>query len=128
MRGLGGGALSLLFLGLVTGTPAAASESCQRWGPQISEHLDWVCAGNEVAAAVRLPQRPPLADACRVLAEHVSDLLNQHRRVDEMSDAEFDAALVMLRAGQSACSVERFADGLEILGMVPVRRVTSLLR
>jgi hypothetical protein len=63
-----------------------------------------------------------------VLAEHVSDLLNQHRRVDDMNDAEFHAALVMLQVGQSACLAERFDDGLAILGKVPVRRITSLLR
>jgi hypothetical protein len=127
VRGLVGGALSLLLLGLVPAADAGESEACSRWGAQISEHLDWVCARDLSAAAVRL-QRPPLADACRVLAEHVSDLLNQHRRVDEMDDAEFDAALVMLQAGQSACLAERFEDALAILGTVPVRRVTSLLR
>jgi hypothetical protein len=62
------------------------------------------------------------------MEEHVADLLNQHRRTDDVDDSSFDAALRMFLAGQTACRAERYEDGLRIYEHIPLGRPTSLLR
>jgi hypothetical protein len=60
--------------------------------------------------------------------EHVSDLLNQHRRAAEMDDAEFHAALSKFYEAQTACEAGRYDEALSLYTLVPVRRPMTLLR
>jgi hypothetical protein len=122
--------LASAFLGLaalVAASEGGASTLCRTWSANVSEHLDWVCtphAGDRTVST----ERPSLAAACRVMEEHVADLLNQHRRTNDVDDTSFDAALRMFLAGQAACGAERYDDGLRIYGRIPLGRPTSLLR
>jgi hypothetical protein len=59
--------------------------------------------------------------------EHISDLLNRHRRSTEMNDTEFNAALLKFYEAQTACEAGRYDDALSLYTLVPVKRPRTLL-
>src|SRR5688500_17368259 len=97
---------AILALALAFAAPnfshAQQTSTCQRWGAQMSAHLDWVCA-HDAARSVSVGERPPAAAICLTMNEHISDLLNRHRRSTEMDDTEFNAALLKFYEAQTAC-------------------------
>jgi hypothetical protein len=68
-------------------------------------------------------ERPPLSDACSVWDQHVQDLIDQHRRSDELSEAQFFEAMQGFYAARTACTAGAFAEGLKIYSMINVGRV-----
>jgi len=56
----------------------------------------------------------------------VEDLLDQHRRLSEISDDEFAAALRLFYDARAACSLGRFDDGLSAYEAIPLGRPRTL--
>lgn len=116
-------------LGFLIPNPSQAQPAspCERWSPQISEHLDWVCAHSS-PRAVSVRERPPAKAICWTMNEHISDLLNRHRRATEMDDTEFNDALLKFYDAQTACEAGRYDEALSLYTLVPVGRPKMLLR
>lgn len=70
-------------------------------------------------------ERPPLSDACKVWDHHVQDLIDQHRRSDELSEAQFFEILQLFYAARTACTAGSFAEGVEIYSRIGVGRAQS---
>ena len=68
--------------------------------------------------------RPPLAAACQAMQAHIADLLDQHRRSDDLDDAAFDSVLRLFYEAQSACTLGRFSEGLDLYSAIPIGRVS----
>jgi hypothetical protein len=128
-------AAAMLGLALTTAVPDLATADdrsghgspCAQWGPQISEHLDWVCAHGAPRSG-RIYERPPAQAICWTMNEHISDLLNRHRLATEMDEADFHAALQKFYEAQTTCEAGRYDEALSLYTLVPVRRPQTLLR
>jgi hypothetical protein len=81
-------------------------------------------AGSEmVQAQVAQTHRPSLPEACRAMEVHIADLLNQHRLSDDLDDAAFNKVMRQFYEAQSACTLGRFSDGLDLYSAIPIGRV-----
>jgi hypothetical protein len=111
----------LVEAALVTSQRARAADLCE----VDNDDLAWLCAADPARELVTV--RPSLAAACRVMERHISDLLNQHRHTSDLDDAGFDVVLRMSQAAQSACTAERFNEGISLFSQIPLGRVTAPL-
>ncbi len=66
---------------------------------------------------------PPLSAACRAWHSHISDLLDQHRKSNELDDAQFGEIVRLFYEAQAACTAEHFTEGLAVYEAIPVGRV-----
>ena len=83
-------------------------------------------AGSEmVQAQVAQMHRPSLPEACRAMEVHIADLLNQHRLSDDLDDAGFDRVMRLFYDAQSACTLGRFREGLDLYSAIPIGRVSQ---
>jgi hypothetical protein len=64
-----------------------------------------------------------LSDACRAWDAHISDLIDQHRKSDELDDAAFGEIVRLFYDAQAACAAGRFGEGLTAYEVIPVGRV-----
>jgi hypothetical protein len=71
--------------------------------------------------------RPRAEAACQVMKAHVADLLDQHRRSDDLDDAAFGKVLSLFYEAQSACTLGRFSEGVAIYTAIPIGRVSPRL-
>ena len=55
---------------------------------------------------------------------HVADLLDQHRRSDDLDDAAFGKVLLLFYEAQSACTQGRFSERIAIYTAIPIGRVS----
>ncbi len=77
-----------------------------------------------VWAQAAITQRPPLSQACQAMQAHIADLLNQHRLSDDLDDAAFDSVMRLFYEAESACTLGRFSDGLDLYSTIPIGRVS----
>ena len=83
-------------------------------------------AGPEMGwAQVASTQRPELSEACQAMQAHIADLLNQHRLSDDLDDAAFHNVMRLFYEAQSACTMGRFSDGLDLYSIIPIGRVSG---
>ncbi len=75
-------------------------------------------------AARAVPSRPPASAACQAMQAHVSELIEQHRRTDELDDASFGRVIQLFYEAQIACSGERYEEGLATYSVIPIGRLT----
>ena len=75
-------------------------------------------------AAVAAASRPPPAAACQVMQAHVAELIDQHRRADELDDASFGRVIQLFYEAQIACAGERYEEGLATYSVIPIGRLT----
>lgn len=55
---------------------------------------------------------------------HVADLLDQHRRSDDLDDAAFSRVLLLFYEAQLACTQGRFGEGVAVYTPIPIGRVS----
>ena len=67
--------------------------------------------------------RPLLSEACRAWYIHISDLINEHRKSDELDDVQLGEIIRHFYEAQMACTAERFTEGLAIYEAIPVGHV-----
>lgn len=67
--------------------------------------------------------RPLLPEACRAWYIHISYLINEHRKSDELDDVQLGEIIRQFYEAQSACTAERFTEGLAIYEAIPVGHV-----
>ena len=77
-----------------------------------------------IPAARAAPSRPPPAAACQVMQAHVAELIEQHRQADELDDASFGRVVQLFYEAQTACSGERYEEGLATYSAIPIGRLT----
>jgi len=76
------------------------------------------------AEAMARLERPRAEAACRAMQAHVAELLDQHRRSNELDEAAFGRVLSLFYEAQSACTLGRFDEGLDIYTAIPIGRVS----
>ena len=75
-------------------------------------------------AAVAAVSRPPPAAACQAMQAHVAELIEQHRRADELDDASFGRVVQLFYEAQIACTAERYEEALATYSVIPIGRLT----
>ena len=70
-----------------------------------------------------MPRLSPEA-ACEAMRAHIADLLDQHRRSDDLDDTAFDRVLRLFYDAQAACALGRFSEGMDIYTAIPIGRVS----
>ncbi len=70
------------------------------------------------------PSRPPPAAACQAMQVHIAELIDQHRRADELDDVSFGRVIQLFYEAQIACTGERYEEGLATYSVIPIGRLT----
>ena len=67
--------------------------------------------------------RPSLSDACRAWREHISELLDQHRLVQEIDDSTWHVMNLQYASARDTCSIGDYTAGLRLYEAIPLGRV-----
>lgn len=101
--------------------PTGGRTLAQSWLGLVSLAL---AASLTIPAARAAPSRPPPAAACQAMQKHVAELIEQHRRADELDDASFGRVMQLFYEAQIACSGERYEEALATYSVIPIGRLT----
>jgi hypothetical protein len=55
---------------------------------------------------------------------HIAELIEQHRRTDELDDASFGRVIQLFYEAQIACTAERYEEALATYAIIPVGRLS----
>jgi hypothetical protein len=82
-----------------------------------------------VAAAMMFPQfsaaqRPSQWAACRAWKIHIADLIEQHRIINDLEEANLYDIIRQFYDAESSCAQQRFEDGLLLYETIPIGHVS----
>jgi hypothetical protein len=75
------------------------------------------------SAGEAMEGRPSLSAACQAWSAHIAELIDQHKRAQDMDRNRLNDIIRLFREAQSACATAHYEEGLAIYESIPIGEV-----